>query len=144
MVVAIESIKAGDRVSSLYEMRELPRAMIPPSAARSVPDGALAKVALHRDEIVLASRLTGADERGLPPGSSAMTLPLYGPAPLVQTGDLVDIWAVDSANLSSRRVGERLVVLARSDTDITVAVPQDQVADAAVVALRPVTAVLVG
>ena len=144
VVMVAEPILPGEDIASSVMMREVPEAVVPPLAAVSVPEGALAKVALHPGEIVLVPRMTGANERGLPPGSAAMTFEPLGRAPLVETGDLVDIWVVDLANLSSLRIAERLVVLDRSDEDITVAVPEDQVADAAVAALRPVTIVLVG
>ena len=64
--------------------------------------------------------------------------------PLVELGDLVDLYMIDSANLSSHRVAERVVVLAIGDSDITVAVEATDVAAATVASLRPVSVVLVG
>ena len=144
VVVVTAPVAVGEEVASSAELRLFPGAMVPASALRSVPTAGVAKADLHPGEILLGSRVTGESEGALPEGTSAMTLQLFGRAPLVRVGDLVDIWVVDSANQSSERVAARLVVLERSDADITVAVPADQVAAAAVAALRPVTAVLVG
>jgi len=73
-----------------------------------------------------------------------MTLPVVAQVPLIAEGDLVDLWAVDSANFTSQRVASNVVVLAFSDRDVTVAVPEAQVPAATVASLRPVTITLVG
>jgi len=56
----------------------------------------------------------------------------------------VDLWIVDGADLSSRRVAEHVSVLAFSERDITVAVPNGQIERATAASLRPVIVTRIG
>jgi hypothetical protein len=144
VLVLTSPVRAGDALGDSVETRVVPVAMVPAAAALTLPPGALAKVDLFDGEVLLERRMTGGGSRALPAGSAAVTLQLLGAAPLIEAGDLVDIWMADSAAMTSRRVGRRLVVLARSESDLTVIVSESQVGDLAIASLRPVTAVLVG
>jgi hypothetical protein len=144
VAVVTTPVDIGQSVSGAVELRDLPVAMIPRSAVSAVEPGSLAKVPLHVGEVVLAPRLTNSDARGPSAGTVAITLAVVTQVPLLDVGDLVDLWIIDSANFSSRRVAEHVVVLAFSDDDVTVAVPDAQVADATAASLRPVTMTLVG
>lgn len=144
VLVVDRPVAVGEPLLGAVSPHELPVAMIPEQAARRLPAGSVAKVALHRGEVLVAGRITGGDDRGIPDGFVALSMQLLGDAPLVEPGDLVDVWVVDSASGTSRRVGARLLVLDRSDDGVTVALPAHQAGSAAVAALRPVTLVLVG
>lgn len=143
VVVVTQPIQTGALISGSVEVRPLPRAVVPLSAVYEVGTDARAKAELHVGEIVLSPRVTGTDER-LGAGVAALTLSIAARVPLADDGDLVDLYAIDSANFSSRRVGQRLVVLALTDDEVTVAVPTGQVADLTAASLRPVTMVVVG
>lgn len=144
VVVVVEPIAVGEPLSASVVMRLVPAAMVPPDALGAFSRDDLARVDLYTGEIVLSGRVTGSGRHPFPDGTVAITMAIASRAPLVSAGDLVDLWMIDSANLSSRRVAERVVVLARSDDDLTVAVPEAQIAQTTAAALRPVTVVLVG
>lgn len=144
VVVVTEPVAVGERVAGATEIRQLPQAMTPPGAALSVTPESRAKVALYPGEVVLSSRLTGFSDADDAPSTAALTLPVTVQLPLLTAGDLVDLWLVDGADLSSHRVVEHVSVLAFSDQDITVAVPNDQIQQATAASLRPVIVTLVG
>lgn len=144
VAVVTKPVEIGQPVSDAVELRELPVAMVPVNAASEVEPGSLAKVPLHVGEVVLTQRLTNSETNSLGALTVALTLPVATQVPFLEAGDLVDLWVVDSANFSSRRVAEHVVVLAFSDHDVTVAVPDAQVAETTAASLRPVTLTLVG
>ncbi len=144
VVVALGSVDRGEPVRGLVALREFPVALLPANAATSVDPDSLAKVGLHPGEIVLSDRLTTATGNTTPTGSVAVTLPVARQVPLVEVGAIVDLWSVDSANFSSRRIAFGVSVLAFSDDDITIAVPHAQVGEVTAASLRPVTVTLVG
>ena len=137
-------VEVGERVATAAETVRWPKAMIPPNAVVLVGPENLAKVALYPGEVVLETRITMPGVDGYGAATAALTLPVAVQVPLLQHGDLVDLWIVDSASLSSQLAVEHVVVLAFSDRDITVAVPLDQVATATAASLRPVTVALIG
>jgi len=144
VAVVQRPIQVGERVAVAAETVLWPQAMIPPNAVVLVGPDSLAKVALYPGEVVLETRITMQRVDGNDAATATLTLPVAVQVPLLQQGDLVDLWIVDSANLSSQRVVSHVVVLAFSDRDITVAVPHDQVAAATAASLRSVTIALVG
>jgi hypothetical protein len=144
VAVVTKPVEIGQPVAGAVELRDLPVAMVPVEAASEVEPGSLAKVPLHVGEIVLTPRLTNSEADSPGAGTVALTLAVATQVPFLDVGDLVDLWVVDSVNFSSRRVAEHVVVLAFSDHDVTVAVPEGQVGDVAAVSLRPVTLTLVG
>lgn len=144
VAVVQRPIEVGQRVAAATETVLWPLAMIPPSAVVLVGPHSLAKVALYPGEVVLETRITVPGSDRYEAATAVLTLPVAMQVPLVQHGDLVDLWIVDSANLSSQLVVSHVVVLAFSDGDITVAVPLDQVEAATAASLRSVTIALVG
>lgn len=142
VLVVTEQVDIGRGVASAVEVRQLPAVAVPPGAASTVSEAAVARVRLYPGEIVVADRITATSGRD--DDSVALTLPVARQVPLIEVGALVDLWTVDSANFSSRRIAHGVAVLAFSDDDITIAAPADQVADAAAASLRPVTVALVG
>ena len=143
-VVVTDEIAVGDFITGNAELRLLPAALVPPGSIRQIPAEAVAKVALHPGETILAERIAGSSRGQIPAGTVAMTLPVTTQVPLLQQGSLVDLWAIDSANFSSRRIAASVVVLAFGQGDVTVAVPTDQVSEATVASLRPVTVTIIG
>jgi hypothetical protein len=144
VAVVQRPVEVGQRVAAAAETVLWPQAMIPPNAVVRVGPDSLAKVALYPGEVVLETRITMSGADRYDAVTAALTLPVAVQVPLLQHGDLVDLWIVDSANLSSQLVVSHVVVLAFSDRDITVAVPLDQVGAATAASLRPVTIALVG
>lgn len=140
----VDTVEAGAPVGESVELRDLPVAMIPANAVERLGPGSVAKTRLFRDEILIAERITHADGLGPDPGSVALTLSTVATAPPIKPGDLIDIWAVDSANLSSHRIAERVTVLALVSDEVTIAVPERHVAATTAAALRPVVITLVG
>lgn len=149
VVVVTDEIAVGEPIAGAVEFQIVPRAVVPTTAVLGVAESWTAedrhaKVALYPGEILLADRISRTGARALPIGTSALTLSVVTQLPLVRDGDLVDLWMIDSANLSSRRIARQVVVLASSASDITVAIPDEQIAEATVASLRAVTVVLVG
>lgn len=144
VLVTVRPVPVGEQLAGRTEVRSVPVALVPDDSLSSLPRNAIARVELYPGEIVLAGRVAGTAGRGIPEGFVAMTMQLLGAAPLVERGDLVDVWVVDTTTATSRRVGTRLPVLDRSDDDVTLALPEADAGQAAIAALRPVTLVLVG
>ena len=144
VALVLRPVEVGERVAAAAGTALWPQAMVPPNAVVLVGPDSLAKVALYPGEVVLKTRITmpGGGRSGA--GTVALTMPVAVQVPLLKNGDLVDLWIVDSASLSSQLAVEHVVVLAFSDRDITVAVPLDQVATATAASLRPVTVALIG
>jgi|GEM_PF-842174 len=143
-VVVSEAVERGDTIEGALELRELPVAMAPPDAMRTLPPTGLATAALHVGEVVVKDRITTTGSFDQPDGTVVMTMAVALQVPLISEGDLIDLWAVDSVNLSSRRVAKQVTVLAFTNGAVTVAVPRSQVGDATAASLRPVTVTLVG
>ncbi len=149
VVVVQRPVTAGDVVAESVQVEFWPMAMVPPDALAEVVPGSLAKVDLYPGEIVLRERVTGSlpgsdGAAGASDGAVALTVPIARMMPLLAVGDLVDLWAVDSANFSSRRVASNVIVLAMSPDDLTIAVRADSVSEVAAASLRPLTVTLVG
>lgn len=142
VVVVERFVAAGDELAEAVALGTRPTAMVPSGAMTAVPIDGRAGVDLYPGELLLLDRVRNADERGMPRGTLAVTVVIDGAAPLVTPGDLVDLWVTDAANLSSRRVVDSVVVLARHDEELTIAVPEQLVGDVAVAALRPLTVAL--
>lgn len=144
VAVVVDPVAVGERVIDATEIRQLPQAMVPRDAASQVPAHSLAKVALYPGEVVLRERLSVPGTIDDDSTTAALTLPVAVQLPLLVEGDLVDLWIVDGAAMSSRRVVEHVSVLAFSDRDITVAVPTNQIERATVASLRPVVVTRIG
>lgn len=148
-LVVIERIEPGELVSGSVERRDMPRAAVPVAAASGDAAGPSirAKVTLFPGEIVMSERITGVSGdvgSSLPAGTVALTVPVVRLVPLLSEGDLIDLWSIDTANLSSRRVAANVAVLAIAADQITIAVPDPMVGDLAAASLRPLTITLLG
>ena len=144
VAVVTEPVAPGEPVMGATEIRRLPLALTPPDAASYVSPDSLAKVALYPGEVVLSTRLTLPGRSSGGSSTAALTLPVAVQSPLLVEGDLVDLWIVDGADLSSSRVAEHVSVLAFSERDITVAVPNGQIERATAASLRPVIVTRIG
>lgn len=144
VLVVTHRVEAGEPLAASVEVREIPLAFVPSDSLQEVGPEARATTALYPDEVLLAGRVTDDDAPGRPAGTVALTLSTVATAPLIGPGDLIDVWAVDAANISSRRITRRVLVLVVDSDEITIAVPADQVADTTAAALRPVVITLVG
>jgi len=144
VVVVIRPVAVGEPIAESVEVQSLPAALVSDSAVASVSDQAFARVDLFAGEVLLHERLSATEVGELPAATAAITVTLAQHSPLVEIGDLVDLWAVDTAAGESYRVAQRVVVLALAQADLTVAVPQADVGDIAVAAVRPLTVALVG
>lgn len=144
VLVVVEPIEIGEPIAGSVEVRHVPQTMVPRNALAEAADGSLAKAALYPDEVLLVDRVAGSDSLGPASGTVALTLSTVASTPLIDEGDLIDVWAVDSANVSSRRIAKGVVVLFVASDEITIAVPESQVAETTAAALRPVVITLVG
>lgn len=145
VLVVVEPVPRGEPVSAAVERRTVPEAVRPPSALSAVAAGAAAAVPLVPGEIVVRERVVDPNSTlAGGAGRVALTLAVSRQVPLVAVGSSVDLYTVDSANFSSRRVAHGVVVLAFTDDDITVAVPEHQVDDVAAASLRPVIVSVTG
>jgi len=148
VLVVNQQVEPGELVAGAVEQRELPLSLLSPGSVRDLAPDSRAKVTLFPGEIVLGQRVTGssssADASGLASGTVALTVPIVRLVPFLTDGDLVDLWTVDSANFSSRRVANNVVVLAFSQDEITVAVSEAKVGDVTAASLRPLTITLIG
>lgn len=142
VLIVQQPVTAGGRVADSVAIQEIPRAMAPASAIESIEHTSTARVNLFPGEILQAERVIGPDDP-LPPGHAALTLSMNTPMSLVRVGSLVDLWTIDSANLSSRRIAVGVVVLALGDNSITVAVADESVGEVTAASLRPVTVTLI-
>lgn len=146
VLIVNEQVEPGELVAGSVELRELPRAVVPAGSVDVTVSGSRAKVALYPGEVVLRQRVTSApgEPHALPIGTVALTVPIVRLVPFLADGDLVDLWTVDSANFSSRRVAANVVVLAFTEDEITVAVREERVGTVTASSLRPVTITLIG
>lgn len=157
VMVVTEPIAVGDPIAGAVAPQDVPEVVAPATAIDAVDgigavegigavDGidatSTARVAMYPGEIVLKDRITSSDSL-VPPGHAAVTLSVQSNLALVEVGTLVDVWTIDSANQSSRRVIANVAVLDITDRDITVAVTHDMVAAVTAVSLRPVTVTLI-
>ncbi len=145
-VVAVEVVRfvpAGGEVGRAVRLVERPAAVVPDGALVAIPLDGLAAVDLVPGELVLAQRVRDAGEGQLPAGTVAITIELDGEAALVAPGALVDVWATDAANFSSRRVVQAALVLQLDDRDLTIAIPEGAAGTVAVASLRPLTVTVV-
>lgn len=139
VAVVVAPVGAGQQLDGAVELVERPGAMVPDGAVIELPSGAIAAVDLVVGEVLLRERLVGDGVTSRPAGTVAVTVDIDGDAALVETGDLVDLWSIDVATLTSVRVVAGVVVLGRADEALTVAVPESAMADVAVASLRPLT-----
>ena len=139
VAVVVAPVGAGQQLDGAVELVERPGAMVPDGAVTELPSGAIAAVDLVVGEVLLRERLVGDGVTSRPAGTVAVTVDIDGDAALVETGDLVDLWSIDVATLTSVRVVAGVVVLGRADEALTVAVPESAMADVAVASLRPLT-----
>jgi Flp pilus assembly protein CpaB len=98
--VVQRALEGGDVITSLTVRKtRLPRGVVPDGAldGAATPVGEATRVALHRGEVVLTSRLAGAGAHGVaalvPPGHRAIAVPNDEPMPTVRVGDRVDVLA---------------------------------------------------
>lgn len=139
VAVVAAPVSAGRTVDGSVTFVERPVAMVPVGAVTTLPDRARAAVDLVVGEVLLHDRLVGGPTGLRPAGTVAVSVTIEGAAALVEPGDLVDLWSTDVATLTSVRVVEAVVVLDRSDTTLTVAVPETSMPEVAVAAIRPLT-----
>lgn len=142
VLVLRADVEIGEPVATSVRPVPWPKALVPPGAADHVAPEALARARLHQGEVLMRSRVDTADAALA--GNVAITLAVARSMPLVEIGALVDLWTVDSTNQSSRRIAQRVLVLAVSTEDVTVSVPADQVGAVTAASLRPVTVAVVG
>lgn len=144
VLVVASAVGSGERVAGSVEVRELPVALIPDGAVSDIGSNAFARVDLFAGEVLLDRRVSANQGGELPDNTAALTVTLAQRATLVDVGDLVDLWTVDTAAGQSHRVAHRVVVLGHDDATLTIAVPHADVGDVALAAVRPLTAALVG
>jgi hypothetical protein len=145
-VIAVEVVQfvpAGGEVGRAVRLVDRPAAVVPDGALAAIPVDGLAAVDLVPGELVLAQRVRQAGDGQLPAGTVAITIELDGEAALVAPGALVDVWATDAANFSSRRIVEAALVLQLDDRDLTIAIPEGAAGPVAVASLRPLTVTVV-
>lgn len=146
VVVATETIEAGERLDGRVEIRELPEAAVARSAQRELASGATARAVIVAGEVVVGERL--ASLGGDAEVDAVVSLAIFGSAPTVEVGDLVDLWTVDTSgrtgDAAAVLVAESAVVIERSDADLSVGVSDSVVAPLAAAAVRPLVVVRVG
>jgi len=145
VLVTRHDVKAGDPLMGTYRRTEMPIALAPPSALRSLPSDARAAAALDRGSTLTPASLD--DGPGQSDGRRRVAVAVTG-APLpVEPGGRVDLWAtvdpaVSGRRLTTVRVARDAVVTSAQARSVVVAVEPDEVADVAeAVALATVTVV---
>lgn len=107
------------------EMRSLPIAMIPADPA-SEPLGRVAKAAIMPGEVILEARLAPDGVHGpvalLGRDRVAIAIPLDGPTPKLQPGDVVDLLGSDSPGILVRGAE----VIETTDEAVTMALGREQ------------------
>lgn len=135
VLVARRSLAAGQPVRSRdVELVARPVALVPTSAVRSLPQGAVARAAVAAGEVIVAERLAPVGLRGvaamLPAGTRAMAVPVEpGSTPPLTPGDRVEvIVALPPESAGSGAPGFALLsdalVVAVDEASVTVAVPR--------------------
>jgi len=141
--VVVEPIALGQPLGDAVVLQDVPVAMVPSTAVLTIDRAALAKTDLFPGELLIRERISGGEDV-LPEGTVGMALSVAAGSPLIEVGDLIDVWSVDAANFSSHRLGHQVQVLAMDDSEITVAIPVGEVEAVTVASLRPVVVTLVG
>lgn len=156
VLVARHDLAPGDPVGHEdVSLVARPVALIPTSALRSLPRGAIARAAVPAGEVIVAERLAPTGLRGvaalLPAGTRAVAIPTEpGSAPPLSPGDRVEVLvALPPESAGSGPPGFALVpdalVVAVSEGTVTVAVPRDSAPRLAVaLGLGTVTLALIG
>lgn len=156
VLVARRHLAPGDLVRSRdVRLVARPVALIPSSALRSLPRGAVARAAMPAGEVIIAERLAPTGLRGvaalLPAGTRAVAIPTEpGATPPLAPGDRVEvIVALPPESAGSGPPGFTLVpdaiVVAVGDGTVTVAVPRSSAPRLAVaLGLGAVTLALIG
>jgi len=142
VAVARQGIDAGQRIyDGDIAWRDLPSGVLPDQTATDVV-GRRAAAPIHAGEPIVDARLAPDGVSPLaaqvPAGRQAMALPLDTPAPPLEVGDRVDVWAVFApgpTDIPADRVARRAPVVAVTDEAVTVALVDDEVAPTAL-ALR--------
>lgn len=150
VAVTTRPVGSGDELGpGSVELRDLPVALVPPSALRSIPSGRRTAGAVAEGEVLVAERLRpeGTGRIGSTVGDRdrvAIAVPLGPTATPVEPGDLVDVVAPDTTattaedagpvTLAGHTVAERATVLQVDDGTATLGVHRSDgsaVADAA-------------
>lgn len=135
VLVATHELAPGDRIHrSDVTLVDRPTAMVPASALRRLPDGAIARSTILAGEVVVEARLTSgslsAVAARLPPGTRAIAIPVeVGSAPPLEPGDLVDVLVALPPELAAGRppgfaIATDALVVALDDGAVTIAVPR--------------------
>jgi Flp pilus assembly protein CpaB len=137
VVVLRRSLPAGAAVEpDDVERRRLPAAAVPVGALRSLPTGARAVIPLHRGEVVLADRVSGASgvTARLPAGTRGIAVPIDIGLPL-RIGDRVDVLATFDAQVAGDAptfaVATGAVIVHVGKDSVTVAVRESAAAKVA-------------
>lgn len=144
VVIVDAPVAVGEPLEGHVSEHEIPVAMVPDGAVATVPATGRAKVALFPGEILMQQRVASTRSSGIPDATVALTMPVLTQVPLLGIGDLVDIWVIDPATGTTSRAASAVVVLAFTDDEVTVAVPEAEADVATVAALRPVAITLIG
>lgn len=142
VLVVTESVSAGESLMSVVESRDLPAVAIPPQALSQLDPGARASVDLFEGDIVVASRVVGANGSGLAADTVAVTIEVARPVQLVGPGDLVDLWSISAGEAAL--VVEAVAVLAHEDDTFTLAVPTSAAPVAAAAAFEQLVITRIG
>lgn len=157
VVVATRDLRPGEALGpDALEIVRRPRATVPGSALRALPEGRVAASSVVAGEVLVAERVAGEGLRGaaalLPAGTRAMAIPADpSTTPPVEVGDRIDLVVAlaGGAEGSAGPPGFTLVadatVVAVADLAVTVAVPRDDTARVAVaLGAGAVTLALIG
>ncbi len=156
VLVARRDLAPGDQVQGDdVTVKARPVALIPTSALRSLPHGAVARAAMLAGEVIVAERIAPTGLRGvaalLPAGTRAMAIPTEpGSAPPRTPGDHVEVLvALPPESAGGGPPGFALVadalVVAITEGTVTIAVPRGSAPRIAVaLGLGAVTLALIG
>ena len=136
VLIARHDLAPGDPIeSSDVELAARPTALMPTSALRDLPEGAVVRATVLAGEVLVAERLAPTGLSGVaalvPVGMRAVAIPTEpGTAPPVTVGDRVDILVAlppESAGGGPPgfAVATGAVVVSVNDVAVTVAVPRD-------------------
>ena len=136
VLVITAPIVPGGALDGSVEYRDVPTALVPEGAVRSMPADPVARVELFPGEVVVNSRLAGGGSgiaTLVPDGSTALAVPAGLALPPVVVGDLVDVIATfavapEQADEASFAVARRASVVHVADNAVTVAVDRPEAA----------------
>lgn len=135
VAVAAEPFDVGQRVATVVEWVDYPKAVVPAGAIREIENDAVARVAVGEGEMIVRTDVVPDGQSlaaSLPVGTAAVAVPRGAGWPDLAVGDHVDLLApAASGDPITRRVARSAVVVGVDERLVTVAVANGEIAEVA-------------